>query len=532
MLRIIWDSIKEKLILPYIDLNLHYYDLGMENRDKTEDQVTIDAAEATKKFNVAIKCATITPDEARVKEFNLKKMWPSPNGTIRNILGGTVFREPIVVKNIPRLVPGWKKPIIIGRHANADQYKATDFIVPGKGTLHLVFKPEVGQEISRVVHNFESPGIALSMYNVDQSISDFARSCFEYALVKKLPLYLSTKNTILKVYDGRFKNIFEEIYQESYKVRFEAENIRYEHRLIDDMVAYVMKSEGGYMWACKNYDGDVQSDTVAQGYGSLGLMASVLVCPDGKTIEAEAAHGTVTRHFRQHQRDKANRNQGMRTVMAGNDIGNQCSTPTLTMYDKVYVALLFLIQPISDTVVKALNAFVWTLLCRLFDWLARLLLPNSCCERDNAVLVHVTLLSHERTILQHCKLSVRRKGMAMMEVANLLKIQFVTAISYHKAQFFKLEHPSSTHPGLVEDVRTFDDFQQSWDRLVMIFVKEARATPIENLFYVLVFAESEPIAEGGSLRLIQAVFESRFAYSTQIKKIQKRAVCGPKRKRE
>lgn len=302
MTRIIWDSIKEKLILPFLDIELHTYDLGIENRDKTEDQITVDCAEAIKKYNVGIKCATITPDELRVKEFNLKQMWKSPNGTIRNILEGTVFREAIICKNIPRLVTCWNKPIIIGRHAHADQYKATDFIVPGKGKLELVYTPENGSSVSHTVHEYKGPGVALGMFNTDESIIAFAHASFKYALGRKYPLYLSTKNTILKRYDGRFKDIFQDIYDREYKSQFEAQNIWYEHRLIDDMVAYAMKSEGGFVWACKNYDGDVQSDSVAQGYGSLGLMTSVLICPDGKTVESEAAHGTVTRHYRQYQK--------------------------------------------------------------------------------------------------------------------------------------------------------------------------------------------------------------------------------------
>lgn len=303
MTRIIWDLIKDKLILPFLDIELHTFDLGMEYRDKTNDQVTIDCAEAIQKYNVGIKCATITPDEKRVEEFKLKKMWKSPNGTIRNILGGTVFREAIICKNIPRLVTGWDKPIIIGRHAKFDQYKATDFVVPRAGLLELNWTPtDGGEPIKTVVQNFSGPGVALGMFNTDESIMDFAHSSFQYALGRNYPLYLSTKNTILKKYDGRFKDIFEEIYEKEYKTQFEAAGIWYEHRLIDDMVAYCMKSEGGFVWACKNYDGDVQSDSVAQGYGSLGLMTSVLICPDGKTIEAEAAHGTVTRHFRQHQK--------------------------------------------------------------------------------------------------------------------------------------------------------------------------------------------------------------------------------------
>lgn len=303
MTRIIWDLIKDKLILPFLDIELHTFDLGMEYRDKTNDEVTIECAEAIKKYNVGIKCATITPDEKRVEEFKLKKMWKSPNGTIRNILGGTVFREAIICKNIPRLVTGWDKPIIIGRHAKFDQYKATDFVVPGAGVLELNWTPSgSGEAIKTVVQNFTGPGVALGMFNTDESIIDFAHSSFKYALDRAYPLYLSTKNTILKKYDGRFKDIFEEIYEKDYKKQFEAAGIWYEHRLIDDMVAYCMKSEGGFVWACKNYDGDVQSDSVAQGYGSLGLMTSVLICPDGKTVEAEAAHGTVTRHFRQHQK--------------------------------------------------------------------------------------------------------------------------------------------------------------------------------------------------------------------------------------
>ncbi|XP_059620529.1 isocitrate dehydrogenase [NADP] cytoplasmic [Phlebotomus argentipes] len=316
MTRIIWDLIKEKLILPFLDIELHVFDLGIEYRDSTSDQVTIDCAEAVKKYNVGIKCATITPDEKRVEEFKLKKMWKSPNGTIRNILGGTVFREAIICKNIPRLVTGWEKPIIIGRHAHADQYKATDFVVPGAGKLELKFTPESGNTISYVVHEYQGAGVALAMYNTDASIVDFAHSSFKYALARKYPLYLSTKNTILKKYDGRFKDIFEEIYNSSYKKDFEAAGIWYEHRLIDDMVAYAMKSEGGFVWACKNYDGDVQSDSVAQGYGSLGLMTSVLVCPDGKTVESEAAHGTVTRHYRMYQQGKETSTNPIASIFA------------------------------------------------------------------------------------------------------------------------------------------------------------------------------------------------------------------------
>eukprot|EP01090_Pellita_catalonica_P006419 TRINITY_DN1663_c0_g1_i1.p1 TRINITY_DN1663_c0_g1~~TRINITY_DN1663_c0_g1_i1.p1 ORF type:complete len:455 (+),score=87.74 TRINITY_DN1663_c0_g1_i1:55-1365(+) len=303
MTRIIWGFIKEKLILPYLDLDIKYYDLGIEARDKTNDQITVDAAEAIKKYNVGIKCATITPDEERVEEFGLKEMWRSPNGTLRNILGGTVFREPILCNNIPRLVPGWTKAITIGRHAHGDQYKATDFVVDKPGTVEMTFTPEDGSEGQKYeVFKFPGGGVAMGMYNTDESIRDFAHSCMQYAIQKKEPLYLSTKNTILKRYDGRFKDLFEEIYQQQYKAEFEKLGIWYEHRLIDDMVAQGLKSEGGFVWACKNYDGDVQSDIVAQGYGSLGLMTSVLMCPDGKTVEAEAAHGTVTRHYREHQK--------------------------------------------------------------------------------------------------------------------------------------------------------------------------------------------------------------------------------------
>lgn len=303
MTRIIWDEIKKKLIFPYLDLKIEYYDLGIEKRDETNDQITIDSANAIKKHGVGIKCATITPDEARVEEFGLKQMWRSPNGTIRNILGGTVFREPIVVNNIPRLVTTWKRPICIGRHAFGDQYRATDFVVKGKGKLTLTFTPEDGSAPQNFeVYQFEGGGVAMSMYNTDESINGFAHSCFNQAINKKWPLYLSTKNTILKKYDGRFKDIFEEVYQEHYKAKMDALGIHYEHRLIDDMVAAALKWDGGFVWACKNYDGDVQSDTLAQGFGSLGLMTSTLVTPDGKTMEAEAAHGTVTRHFREHQK--------------------------------------------------------------------------------------------------------------------------------------------------------------------------------------------------------------------------------------
>ncbi|BFZ20975.1 hypothetical protein BsWGS_24014 [Bradybaena similaris] len=303
MTRIIWEKIKERLIFPYVDVDCKYYDLGLPYRDQTNDQVTIDAAEAIKKYNVGIKCATITPDEQRVEEFKLKKMWLSPNGTIRNILGGTVFREPIICKTIPRLVPGWTKPIVIGRHAHGDQYKATDYVVQTEGLLELVFTPNKGQQVKMPVFNFKNGGgVGLAMYNTDESITGFAHACFQYALIKGWPLYMSTKNTILKKYDGRFKDIFQEIFEKQYSGEFDKKGIWYEHRLIDDMVAQCLKSSGGFVWACKNYDGDVQSDIVAQGYGSLGLMTSVLVCPDGKTIEAEAAHGTVTRHYREHQK--------------------------------------------------------------------------------------------------------------------------------------------------------------------------------------------------------------------------------------
>lgn len=302
MTRIMWAFIKERLILPYLDLDIKYYDLGIESRDKTNDQITIDAAEAIKKYNVGIKCATITPDEKRVEEFNLKSMWKSPNGTIRNILDGTVFREPIVIENVPRLVPNWKKPIIIGRHAHGDQYRATDFLTKGKGKLTITFTPEDGSAPqSYEVQDFKGDGIAMAMYNTDESIYGFARACFNMSLQKKWPLYMSTKNTILKKYDGRFKDIFEEVYQNEFKKEFDALGITYEHRLIDDMVATVLRWSGEIVWACKNYDGDVQSDTLAQGFGSLGLMTSVLITPDGKTMESEAAHGTVTRHYRRHQ---------------------------------------------------------------------------------------------------------------------------------------------------------------------------------------------------------------------------------------
>ncbi len=316
MTRIIWSFIKNKLITPYLDIDIKYFDLGMEYRDKTNDQVTVDAAEAIKKYNVGIKCATITPDEARVKEFNLKQMWKSPNGTIRNILDGTVFREPIICKNVPRLVPNWTAPICIGRHAFGDQYRATDFVTKGKGKLTITFQAESGETISHEVYNFKGDGVALAMYNTDESIMGFARSCFNMALTKKWPLYLSTKNTILKKYDGRFKDIFENIYEKEFKAKYFSAGITYEHRLIDDMVASALKWNGNFVWACKNYDGDVQSDTVAQGFGSLGLMTSVLITPDGKTMESEAAHGTVTRHFRQHQQGKATSTNPIASIFA------------------------------------------------------------------------------------------------------------------------------------------------------------------------------------------------------------------------
>lgn len=319
MTRIIWEVIKEKLIFPHVDVDLHPFDLSIENRDATDDQVTIESAEATKQYGVAVKCATITPDEARVDEFKLKRMWRSPNGTIRNILGGTVFREPILCKNIPRLVTCWTKPIVIGRHAHADQYKATDFVVPCAGKLTINFVPDKeadGTAITQQVHAFKGPGVSLSMFNTEASIIDFAHASFKYALQRQMVLYMSTKNTILKKYDGMFKDVFQRVYEKDYKPKFEAAGLWYEHRLIDDMVAFAMKSEGGFVWACKNYDGDVQSDSVAQGYGSLGLMTSVLMCPDGKTIEAEAAHGTVTRHYRQHQAGKETSTNPIASIFA------------------------------------------------------------------------------------------------------------------------------------------------------------------------------------------------------------------------
>ncbi len=317
MTRIIWAFIKDRLIHPYLDVQLEYYDLSIEHRDATDDQVTVDAANAIKRHGVGVKCATITPDEARVEEFGLKKMWKSPNGTIRNILGGVIFREPIIMSNIPRLVPGWTQPIVVGRHAFGDQYRATDTLIPGEGKLTLTFTPKDGSEpIELDVYDFPSGGVALAMYNLDDSIRDFARASFRYGLARAYPVYLSTKNTILKVYDGRFKDLFQEVFESEFKAEFEAKNLTYEHRLIDDMVAAALKWEGGYVWACKNYDGDVQSDIVAQGFGSLGLMTSVLMTPDGQTVEAEAAHGTVTRHFRQHQQGKPTSTNPIASIFA------------------------------------------------------------------------------------------------------------------------------------------------------------------------------------------------------------------------
>ncbi|MFD7508469.1 NADP-dependent isocitrate dehydrogenase [Streptomyces sp. NPDC059853] len=317
MTRIIWQFIKDKLILPYLDVELKYYDLGIEHRDATNDQVTVDAAEAIKRYGVGVKCATITPDEARVEEFGLKKMYRSPNGTIRNILGGVIFREPIIMENVPRLVPGWTQPIVVGRHAFGDQYRATDIKVPGEGTLTLSFTPKDGSEpVELEVYEFPSSGVALAMYNLDDSIRDFARASFRYGLERNFPVYMSTKNTILKAYDGRFKDLFQEVFDAEFKEEFDKRGLTYEHRLIDDMVAAALKWEGGYVWACKNYDGDVQSDIVAQGFGSLGLMTSVLMTPDGKTVEAEAAHGTVTRHYRQHQQGKATSTNPIASIFA------------------------------------------------------------------------------------------------------------------------------------------------------------------------------------------------------------------------
>jgi len=316
MTRIIWRFIKDKLILPYLDIDLKYYDLGIEERDRTDDQITVDAANAIKEFGVGIKCATITPDEARMAEFNLKRMYPSPNGTLRNILGGVIFRQPIICKNVPRLVPGWTQPVVMGRHAFGDQYKATDFRFPGKGRVTLKFVGEDGTVIERTVYDAPSAGVTMAMYNLDDSIRDFARASLNYGLLKGWPVYLSTKNTIMKAYDGRFKDLFQEIYESEFEADFKKAGIHYEHRLIDDMVASCLKWSGGYVWACKNYDGDVQSDTVAQGYGSLGLMTSVLMTPDGKTVEAEAAHGTVTRHYRQHQQGKATSTNSIASIYA------------------------------------------------------------------------------------------------------------------------------------------------------------------------------------------------------------------------
>ena len=337
MTRIIWSFIKEQLILPYLDVDLLYYDLSIENRDATDDQVTVDSAEATKQHGVAVKCATITPDEARVEEFGLKQMWKSPNGTIRNILGGVIFREPIVISNIPRLVPGWTKPIIIGRHAFGDQYRATDLVVPGEGTLTLTFTPkDGGAPLELKVFDFPGGGVAMAMYNLDASIRDFARASLRYGLDRGLPVYLSTKNTILKAYDGRFKDLFAEVFEAEFKPAFDAAGITYEHRLIDDMVAAAMKWEGGYVWACKNYDGDVQSDTVAQGFGSLGLMTSVLMTPDGKTVEAEAAHGTVTRHYREHQKGNPTSTNPIASIFAWTQglshRGKMDGTPEVTAF--------------------------------------------------------------------------------------------------------------------------------------------------------------------------------------------------------
>ena len=316
MTRIIWAMIKEKLILPHLDIDLKYFDLGIENRDATDDKVTIEAAEAIKKYRVGVKCATITPDEGRVKEFNLKKMWKSPNGTIRNILDGTVFREPIVCKNVPRYVPGWTSPMVVGRHAFGDQYKATDMKIPGPGKLTMVYEPVGGEKQTFEVFDFKGPGVAMGMYNVDESITGFARACFNYGIQRNYPVYLSTKNTILKAYDGKFMDIFQKIYDAEFKAEFEKKKLWYEHRLIDDMVAFAVKSNGGFVWACKNYDGDVQSDVVAQGYGSLGLMTSVLLTPDGQIVEAEAAHGTVTRHYREHQKGKETSTNPIASIFA------------------------------------------------------------------------------------------------------------------------------------------------------------------------------------------------------------------------
>ena len=350
MTRIIWQMIKDKLIHPYLDIDLKYYDLSIEKRDETDDQITVDAANATKQYGVAVKCATITPDEGRVEEFGLKKMWRSPNGTIRNILGGVIFREPIVISNVPRLVPGWTRPVVVGRHAFGDQYKATDFLVPGKGKLTMTWEGENGEKIEREVYDFQDSGIAMGMYNLDQSIRDFARASLNYGLQRKWPVYLSTKNTILKAYDGRFKDIFQEIYEAEFADKFAEYGGTYEHRLIDDMVAAAMKWSGGYVWACKNYDGDVQSDTVAQGYGSLGLMTSVLMSPDGNTVEAEAAHGTVTRHYRNHQKGEATSTNSIASIFAwtrGLDHrGRMDDTPDVRAFA----------QTLEDTIVKTVES--------------------------------------------------------------------------------------------------------------------------------------------------------------------------------
>jgi isocitrate dehydrogenase len=337
MTRIIWQWIRERLIQPYLDIDLIYFDLGIEKRDETDDKITVESAKATQKYGVAVKCATITPDEARVKEFSLKKMWKSPNGTIRNILGGTIFREPIIIKNIPRLIPGWTDPIIVGRHAFADQYKATDFLVPGPGRLTMKWvSADGGQTIEHEVFDYPSPGVAMGMYNLDDSIKDFARASFNYGLLRKMPVYLSTKNTILKAYDGRFKDIFQTIYDAEFKAQYEKEGITHEHRLIDDMVASALKWNGNFIWACKNYDGDVQSDQVAQGFGSLGLMTSILLTPDGKTVEAEAAHGTVTRHYRMHQQGKATSTNPIASIYAWTGglkhRGNMDGTPDVVKF--------------------------------------------------------------------------------------------------------------------------------------------------------------------------------------------------------
>ena len=350
MTRIIWQMIKDRLIHPYLDVDLKYYDLGMEARDESDDQITIDAANATKKYGVAVKCATITPDEDRVKEFNLKKMWKSPNGTIRNILGGVVFREPIVISNVPRLVPGWTKPVVIGRHAFGDQYRATDFLVPGKGKLTMKWEGDNGDVIEEEVYRFEEAGITMGMYNLDSSIRDFARASFNYGLQRGWPVYLSTKNTIMKRYDGRFKDLFQEVYETEFEEQFKEIGSTYEHRLIDDMVAACMKWSGGYVWACKNYDGDVQSDTVAQGYGSLGLMTSVLMTPDGKTVEAEAAHGTVTRHYRNHQKGEATSTNSIASMYAWTQglshRGRMDGTPEVSKFA----------ETLQDVIVKTVEA--------------------------------------------------------------------------------------------------------------------------------------------------------------------------------